>query len=412
MPRVLVTGMGTINPLGHSVAESWEKLINGVSGVGRLTLFDPDDQAVQIACEVKDFDAPQFMDAREARRRDRFEQFAVIAAQQAITQSGIEISESNAARVAVLISSAIGGFSTIENAVTLAWGGEARRMSPFTIPMFMPNGASSMVAIEIGARGPCLSLATACATGGDSLGVAMMLIRSGMADIAVAGAAEATITRTGIGAFDRIGALSRRSSAADPAPSPFDLERDGLVMGEGAAVLVLESESHARRRGASVLAELAGYGTTADAYHITAPAEQGEGGAAAIQQALQSAGLNAEDLGYINAHGTGTQLNDVSETRAIKTALGSRAYQVPVSSTKSMTGHMMGATPAFEALVCIQAIRENTLPPTINYRSPDPECDLDYIPNQARQAPVEAAISNAFGFGGHNAVLAFTRFSG
>jgi 3-oxoacyl-[acyl-carrier-protein] synthase II len=305
-----------------------------------------------------------------------------------------------------LISSAIGGLKSLQDAVITNHTEGPRRVSPFLIPMLMSNGGAGIVAIDNGIKGPCFSVASACASGADGIGMAWMMLRAGMIDAALAGASEATITSTGVAAFDRIGATSRRNDDFSMTPQPFDRNRDGLVMGEGAAVLVLERESHARARGAPILAELAGYGATADAYHVTAPHEKGEGGAAAIRVAIDSAGANPEQVGYINAHGTGTLLNDQSETRALKAAFGELAYQIPVSSTKSMTGHMMGATGALEAIFCVKVVREGILPPTIHYETPDPECDLDYIPNQAREKKVDLAISNAFGFGGHNAVLA------
>jgi len=276
--------------------------------------------------------------------------------------------------------------------------------------MLMANGASGIVTIDHGIKGPAFSVASACASGADGIGMAWLMLRAGIIDVALAGATESTITSTGIAAFDRVGAMSRRNEDYSMTPQPFDKNRDGLVMGEGAAVLVLERESHARARGANILADVAGYAATADAYHVTAPHEQGAGGAAAILQALQSAHASIDEVGYINAHGTGTQLNDVSETRAIKAAFGERAYQIPVSSTKSMTGHMMGATGALEALFCVLAVRDGILPPTIHYQTPDPECDLDYVPNQAREKKITLALSNAFGFGGHNAVLAIRRY--
>lgn len=410
--RVVITGMGTINSIGHTVAETWKSAIAGVSGVGPITLFDASDMLVRIACEVKGFDPEKYMDVREARRRDRFQALACAASQEALRQSALDMSKEDPSRVAVVVSTAIGGLTTLE-AATLGMGVNGpRRVSPFVIPMFMPNGAAGLIAIDNGAKGPCFSVASACASGADGIGQGWLLVRSGTADVAIVGASDATITRIGIASFDRLGALSRRNDDIDNTPAPFDLERDGLVMGEGSAILVIESEEHAFARGASVLAELAGYAATADAYHVTAPAENGEGGAKAISQALESAGLRAEDVDYINAHGTGTQLNDTSETRAIKAALGEQAYQVPISSTKSMTGHMMGSTGALEAILCVQAILEGIVPPTLHYRTPDPECDLDYVPNQARELPVRVALSNAFGFGGHNAVLAFRAFSG
>ncbi len=286
-----------------------------------------------------------------------------------------------------------------------------RRVSPFSIPMLMPNGASGMISIEHGITGPSVSVASACASGADGIGMSWVMLRAGLIDIAIAGASEAPITPVGVAAFDRLGALSRKEPQTGPTPQPFDLNRDGLVIGEGAAVLVLERESHAKARGAEILAELAGYAATADAFHVTAPAEDGAGGRVAMQQALDRAEVNLSEVDYINAHGTATVLNDLSETRAIKTLFGNMAYNIPVSSTKSMTGHMMGATAALEALFCIQAVKEGIIPPTINYETADPECDLDYVPNTARELPVNVAMSNAFGFGGHNAVLVFKSYA-
>jgi len=401
---VVVTGMGTISPLGLTVAETWQNLINGVSGVGPITHFNPDGLLVKIACEVKNFDPEKYIPSREARRRSRFEHFAAAAAREAVQQSGLELDKLDPGRVGVIISSAIGGVQAFSDAVSQAEDGP-RRISPFTIPMLMSNGAAGMVSIDYGFQGPSLSVASACASGADGIGMALLMLQAGVIDIAIAGASEATITPVGVAAFDRLGAMSRRNEDYSRTPQPFDLERDGLVMGEGAAVLVLELESHARSRGAEILAEMAGYGSSADAYHITAPLEDGYGGAQAIRRAMNSAGINPQDVDYINAHGTATPLNDISETRAIKTAFGDLAYNIPVSSTKSMTGHMMGATGAMEAVFCVQVVRQNIVPPTINYYVPDPECDLDYVPNQAREMPVRVAVSNAFGFGGHNAVL-------
>ena len=409
--RIVITGMGTVNPLGLNVKDTWGNLIAGMSGVAPITLFDSSPLQVHIAAEVKNFKPENFMDAKEARRRDRFEQFTVAAAREALTHSGLQITEENSGRIGVIISSAIGGLHSLQEAILTNHTEGPRRVSPFLIPMLMANGGAGMTAIEFGIKGPCFSVASACASGSDGIGTALMMLRTGMIDAALAGAAESTITSTGVAAFDRVGAMSRRNDDYSMTPQPFDKNRDGLVMGEGAAVLVLERESSAKARGAAIFAELAGYGATADAYHVTAPHEYGQGGASAIRMALSSAGANIEDVGYINAHGTGTLLNDQSETRAIKASFGDLAYKIPVSSTKSMTGHMMGATGALEAIFCVQAIREGILPPTINYRTPDPECDLDYIPNTARDAKISLAISNAFGFGGHNAVLAVRKYS-
>jgi len=407
--RIVITGMGTVSPLGLNVRETWENAIHGVSGVAPITLFDASNSLVKIACEVKNFVPERYMDAREARRRDRFEQFATVAAREAWEQSGLEVTEENAGRIGVVISSAIGGLKSLQDAIVTLKDEGPRRISPFLIPMLMANGGAGLVSIDLGLKGPSFSVASACASGADGIGMAWMMLRAGMVDVVLAGAAEATVTPTGIAAFDRIGAMSRREDYS-MTPQPFDKNRDGLVMGEGAAVLVLERESHARARGAEILAELAGYAATADAYHVTAPDEGGRGGAAAIRKALEVAGVALDEVGYINAHGTATPLNDVAETRAIKSAFGPLAYSIPVSSTKSMTGHMMGATGALEAIFCVQAVREGILPPTIHYQTPDPECDLDYIPNQAREKKIEVAISNAFGFGGHNAVLVIRRW--
>jgi len=411
--RIVITGMGTINPLGLNVKEAWGNLIAGISGVGLITQFDSHAAALQvhIAAEVKGFKPENFMDAKEARRRDRFEQLAVAAAREAIAQSGLQVTEANAGRIGVIISSAIGGLNSLQEAVLTNHTEGPRRVSPFLIPMLMSNGGAGMTAIEFGIKGPCFSVASACASGSDGLGTALMMLRIGMIDAALAGAAESTITSTGVAAFDRVGAMSRSNDDYSMTPQPFDKNRDGLVMGEGAAVLVLKRESDAKARGATIFAELAGYGATADAYHVTAPHKYGEGGASAIRMALSSAQANFDEVGYINAHGTGTLLNDLSETRAIKAAFGDLAYKIPISSTKSMTGHMMGATGALEAIFCVQALREGILPPTIHYQTPDPECDLDYIPNKAREVNTSLVISNAFGFGGHNAVLALRKYT-
>jgi beta-ketoacyl-acyl-carrier-protein synthase II len=405
--RVVITGTGAVSPLGLTVKESWENAVNGVSGVGPITEFDCSNYLVKIACEVKGFHPENFMEAREARRRDRFAQLACAAAQEAIRQSGLEITQENTGRIGVIVSSAIGGLKSLQDAVFTINEEGPRRVSPFAIPMLMSNGAAGMLAIDNGIKGPTFSVASACASGADGIGTAWMMLRSGVIDAALAGASDSTITPIGIAAFDRLGAMSRRNDAT---PQPFDKNRDGLVMGEGAGILVLETEEHARQRGAEILAELAGYAATADAYHITAPSEDGYGGGQAMSLAMKTAGINANQVNYINAHGTATPLNDLSETRAIKAAFGNLAYNIPISSTKSMTGHMMGATGALEALFCVQAVRNNIIPPTINYETPDPDCDLDYVPNHARELDVDIALSNAFGFGGHNAVLVIKKY--
>lgn len=409
--KVVVTGMGTVSPLGLGVKATWENAVKGVSGVAPITLFDSSELMVKIACEVKGFNPEDFMDFREARRRDRFEQFATAAAKEAIEHSGLQVSEQQAGRVGVIVSSAIGGVHAFQDSVISMVDDGPRRVSPFVIPMMMSNGASGLIAIDYGFTGPSFSVVSACASGADGIGTAWQLIRSGILDVVVTGASDATITPIGVSAFDRLGAMSRRNEDFSMTPQPFDLNRDGLVMGEGAAILVLESESHAKARGADILAELAGYAATADAYHITAPSEDGAGGARAIILAMEAAGVSPDEVDYINAHGTATQLNDLSETKAIKAAFGDLAKTVPISSTKSMTGHMMGATGAVEVLFCIQAMRENLIPPTIHYETPDPECDLDYVPNEAREKDIRVTLSNAFGFGGHNAVIAIKSYA-
>ncbi len=411
MRRVVVTGMGTVSPLGNSMDESWSNVVEGVSGVGPITLFDSKDLLVQIACEVKGFDPEDYMEKREARRIDRFQQFGIAAANQAIEQAGLEIKPDEASRASVIISSAVGGILSMEEAMLVFSERGSRRVSPFVIPKFMSNGAAGLVSIKHGFRGPTFSIASACASGSDAIGQAAMMIRAGAADVAVAGGSDATISRIGISGFDRLKAMSRRNEDYSITPAPFDKDRDGLVMGEGAAAIVLEDLDRARNRGAEIFGELVGYSSTSDSFHITAPAEDGAGGAAAMVGAIEMAGITPDQVDYISAHGTATPLNDLSETRAIKAAFGEVAYDIPISSTKSMTGHMMGATGALEAIFCMHAIRDNVIPPTIHYRTPDPECDLDYVPNEARQAQVDVAISNAFGFGGHNAVLAFQAFS-
>ncbi|OGO63453.1 MAG: beta-ketoacyl-[acyl-carrier-protein] synthase II [Chloroflexi bacterium RBG_19FT_COMBO_55_16] len=409
--RIVITGLGTVNPLGLSVQDTWQNTVQGVSGVGPITLFDARDYLVQIACEVKNFNPELYLSPKEARRRDRFEQLAVAAAQEAIRQASLEVGNEEAERVGVMVSSAIGGLNSFQDSTITVLQEGPRRINPYVIPMLMTNGAAGMIAIDYGYKGPCFSVASACASGADGIGIAWTLLRLGVIDTAIAGASEATISPVGVAAFDRVGAMSRRNEEPPQTPQPFDRNRDGLVMGEGAAILVLETEARARARGVKILAELAGYAATADSFHITAPAEDGSGGARAMDLALQAAGINPEEVDYINAHGTGTQLNDLSETRAIKTAFGNLADQIPVSSTKSMTGHMMGATGALEAIFCVQAVRHDLIPPTINYQTPDPECDLDYVPNIARERPVRVALSNAFGFGGHNAVLVIREYN-
>jgi 3-oxoacyl-[acyl-carrier-protein] synthase II len=409
--RIVITGVGIVSALGLSAKKSWENAIKGVSGLAPITLFDASNQEVKYACEVKDFEVERYLSPKEARRRDRFQQFASVASQEAIRQAGLEVDEESAGRVGVVVSSAIGGLDTIQDTILTLKEKGPRRVSPFAVPMLMANGASGMISIDNGYKGPSLSVASACASSADGIGIAWTLIKSGAIDVAITGGSETTISEFGIGTFERMGAMSKREGKNPKTPQPFDLNRDGFVMGEGSAVLVLEKESLAINRGANILAELASYSATADAYHITAPSEDGSGGAKAIRTALELAQVNPEEVGYINAHGTATQLNDISETRAIKAVFGDFAYEIPISSTKAMSGHMVGATGAFEAVMCVLAIRDNVLPPTINYETPDPDCDLDYIPNVAREKEIKVAVNNAFGFGGHNSVLVVKEYN-
>ena len=409
--RIVITGLGAVSPLGLSAQESWESAVNGVSGVAPITQIDTSDYLVHIACEVKNFDPKKFMHRRDARRCDRYEQFAIAAAGEAMAHSGLQVTSANAERIGVIVSSSVGGLGAFGEGVNSVLKDGPRKISPFIIPKMMSNGGAGMIGIAHALKGPSFSVASACASGADGIGVAWMMMRAGLIDACVVGAAEATITEMGVAAFDRIGAMSRRNNVSTT-PQPFDKNRDGLVMGEGAGILILERENHAKARGAEILAELASHAGTADAFHVTAPSEKGVGSAQAIRLALKYAGVNPDQVSYISAHGTATPLNDATETRAIKAAFGDIAYNIPVSSTKSMTGHMMGATGALEAVFCVQAIRDSVVPPTINYQTPDPECDLDYIPNQAREIPVRVAVSNAFGFGGHNAVLVIREYTG
>jgi 3-oxoacyl-[acyl-carrier-protein] synthase II len=409
--KVVVTGMGALTSVGHSVQETWKNILEGVSGVGRITLIDTSEYQIKIACEVKNYNFEQDIPAKELRRLDRYEWFAIAATKQALAQSGLEITPQNANRVGIVLSSAIGGIGSLQDGVLTMINQGPRRVSPFLIPMIMPNGAAGNLSIMHGARGPSYSVATACASGTDALGMAWMLLRAGVVDAVIAGASESTICDVAVVAFDRMGAMSRRSEDYSMTPQPFDKNRDGLVMGEGGAVMILETESHAKSRKAEILAELAGHASTADAFHITAPAEDGSGGALAMKLAMKAARVVPDEIDYINAHGTATPLNDAMETKAIKTAFGQQAYNIPISSTKSMTGHMMGATGALEAIFCVKAIQDSVLPPTIHYQTPDPELDLDYVPNEARQKRIRIAMSNSFGFGGHNGVLVFREYS-
>lgn len=409
--RVVVTGLGAVCPVGLDVATSWESLVAGRSGVARITRFDPEGLDSQIAGEVKGFDSAQHFDRKEIRHTDRFVQLSLVAAQQAIIHAGLKISDVNACEIGTIIGVGIGGLDTVisEHDVLMERG--PRRTSPFLIPMIIPDMASGEVAIKYGAKGPNFCTTSACASGSDAIGTAFEIIKRGDAKAMISGGAESTIDKLAFAGFCAARALSTRNDDPQGASRPFDADRDGFVMGEGAAVLILESLPFAVSRGATILAEIVGYGATGDAYHITSPAEKGEGGARAMAMALRKAGMQPDDIDYINAHGTSTPLNDKNETMAIKTVFGERAYKVPVSSTKSMTGHLLGAAGALEAMVCVLTIQNSIIPPTINYTTPDPECDLDYVPNVARRAEVNSALSNVFGFGGHNSTLILKRFA-
>lgn len=408
--RVVVTGMGCISPVGNTVEETWSALLAGKSGAGAITRFDSSKHKTRFAAEVKGFDAVAEFGAREARKMDRFTQFAMVAAAQALDQAGLKIDDSNRDRIGVLIGTGIGGVGTMMEQADILRERGADRVSPFLIPMMISDSAAGMLAIRVGARGPNMSLATACASGNNAIGEAVEMIRRGAADVMIAGASEAALAPITIAGMNVMGALSTRNDDPLTASRPFDKTRDGFLMGEGAGMLILEEVEYAKARGATILCEITGYGTTDDAHHISAPAENGAGAAISMKLALENAELSLTDIHYINAHGTSTTLNDKSETAAIKSVFGEQAYAIPVSSTKSMTGHLLGASGAVEAIFTIQAIRESMLPPTINYSTPDPECDLDYVPNQARGVAVKHAISNSFGFGGHNATLAISRY--
>ena len=399
-----------ISPVGHNSRDCWEALVAGKPGIERITLFNPEGYESQVAGEVKDFDPTKYMDRKEARRADRFTQFAFVAANEALAQSGYEVDPNDGTDVCVIIGTAIGGIMTLmaEYDTLLAKG--PSRVSPFVVPMMLPDMASGQLSIKLGAKGVNYALISACASGADSIGEAANIIRRGDAEVAIAGGTEAAITPIALAGFAAAKALTGCNDSPNQASRPFDATRDGFVMAEGAGVLVLESEEHALARGAKILAEFAGYGATSDAFHITQPDENGEGAARAMRKALAMGGLQSDDIGYINAHGTSTLMNDRLETLAIKKVFGDYAYELPISSTKSMTGHLLGAAGAVEAVISILALQNGILPPTINYQTPDPNCDLDYIPNVARPAAIEAVMSNSLGFGGHNASLVFRRY--
>jgi len=409
--RVFVTGAGIVSPLGNDIESFWAHLIAGQSGAGPITRFDASGYETRFACEVKDFTTDGIVDRKDAKRMDRFAQFAVVASHQAMKNANLDLEAVNRDRVGVVMGSGIGGMETFEaqHAVLLERG--PGRISPFFIPMMISDMAAGQVSIQFGLRGPNFATVSACASGAHAIGEALRLMRSGDADVVVAGGAEATLTPMALAGFSSSRALSTRNDDPQRASRPFDLDRDGFVIGEGAGVLVLETEDHARRRGAPLLCELGGYGASADAYHLTAPSEDGNGAARAMSRALKDAGIPAEDVEYINAHRTSTPAGDPAEVRAVKSVFGDHARRLLVSSTKSMTGHLLGAAGGLEAVVTALALSRGVVPPTINLERPDPQCDLDFVPNQARPRAVKAALSNSFGFGGHNVTLAMTAAS-
>lgn len=408
--RVVVTGLGLITPLGIGVESSWNSFIEGRSGIGRITRFDASDLPVQIAGEVKDFDPSLYIEQKEIKKMDRFIHFAVAASTMAIEDSGLKITDNNAERVGVIIGSGIGGLPAIEHYHKVYLERGYRRITPFFIPMLIINLASGQVSIKFGAKGPNSAVATACATGSHAIGDAFRIIQRGDADVMLAGGAESVITPLAISGFAVMKALSTRNNEPERASRPFDIDRDGFVMGEGAGIVVLESLDSAKGRGAKIYAEIIGYGMTSDAYHITAPAPEGEGAATCMSLALKDAGVDPNVVDYINAHGTSTKYGDEIETSAIKKVFGEHAYKLSVSSTKSMTGHLLGAAGGVEAVISVLSIVHDIIPPTINLDNPDPECDLDYVPHKARHREVNFALSNSFGFGGTNACLLFRKY--
>lgn len=405
--RVVITGFGLITPLGHNVPDTWAGILAGRSGFGPFTQIAKGDHSSGGVCEVKAFNAADYIGRRDARRRDRFQQFATVAAREAMSHSGLQVNDENRERIGIVMGTGVGGIQTLVEQENTRLRDGLRRLSPFAITMIMPNGAAGMIAIDFGIQGPSPTITTACAAGCDAVGHAFRMIRRGEVVAALTGGSETTIASVAVGGFEQAGATSSKTAGT---PQPFDKNRDGLVVGEGAGMLVLENLEHAKARGATIYAEIAGYGQTTDAHHITAPAEGGVGAARAMRQALADAGMQPADIDYVSAHGTATPLNDLYETMAIKAALGEHAYKVAVSSTKSMTGHIMGGTGAIETIFCALAIRDQIAPPTINYETPDPQCDLDYVPNVARKHRIRAAMNNAFGFGGHNGVLIVKEF--
>jgi len=407
---VVVTGIGTVSPLGLDTASTWAALLAGKSGADKITLFDATNAETKIAAEVKNFDPGNYINRKEVRRMDRFTQFAVVASQEAVKNSGLQITDENRDEIGVVIGCGIGGLNTISEQLRTLIEKGADRVSPFMVPMMIADMASAQTSITLGIKGPNFCATSACSSGSDAIGTAMDIIKRGDAVAMLAGGTEAVITPIGIAGFNAARAISTRNDDPQRASRPFDATRDGFVLAEGACVMTLEDLEHARKRGAQIIGEIIGYGASSDAYHITAPDENGAGAIRAMKMALRKAGLQPSDINYINAHGTSTPLNDKIETKAIKAVFGELAPKIPISSTKSMTGHMVGAAGAIEAAICLLAIRNSIIPPTINYANPDPECDLDYVPNTPRPAALNIALSNSFGFGGHNSVMVVKKY--
>jgi len=408
--KVVITGLGLISPLGTTVDEYWQALISGKSGVDYIKSFDASRFDTRFAAEIKNFDATQYLDRKEARRMDTFTQYAVIAAQLAVDDSGLQLEKENRERIGVIVGSGIGGMDTFEREYRNYFDKGPRKISPFFIPMMIPDIAPGYISIRFGLKGPNYSTISACASSSHAIGSSFRTIQCGDADVMVTGGSEATVTPMGVGGFNAMRALSTRNDAPQKASRPFDADRDGFVMGEGAGILVLESEEHAVKRNARIYAELIGVGYTADAYHITAPTPDGEGAYRVMKLALQDAGISTEEVDYINAHGTSTLHNDKVETLAIKQLFGERAYRIPISSTKSMIGHLLGASGSLELIATLMTLQFDKIHPTINYESPDPDCDLNYTPNKAIDKTVDIAISNSFGFGGHNVCLVAQKY--
>ncbi|OGP53875.1 MAG: beta-ketoacyl-[acyl-carrier-protein] synthase II [Deltaproteobacteria bacterium RBG_13_52_11] len=410
--RVVVTGVGLVLPQGIGIDPVWAKICEGVSSVGPITKFDTTNFETKIAAEVKGFRAEDYFEPKEMKKMDIFIHYALAAARIALDDAGLEIFDGNAERIGVIVGTGLGGLTTLEKYHSVLLERGPKRVTPFFIPMLIANEASGQIAIHVGAKGPNLCVVTACATGAHSIGDAFRCIQYGDADAIIAGGVEATITPLAVAGFNAMKAISTRNDEPERASRPFDRDRDGFVMGEGGAIVILEELVHARARGAKIYAELVGYGYTSDAYHLAAPDPDGDGAARCMQMALRDAKLSPDDVDYINAHGTSTELNDITETVAIKRVFGDYAYKLPVSSTKSMTGHLLGAAGSTEAVFSCLTIRDKIIPPTINYENPDPRCDLDYVPNTAREQAVKVVISNSFGFGGTNATLVFKRYEG